>query len=77
MTDDLKAKAIALYDQGSWQFLVDAPPPPLKQTWDRIPMRRIGQPSDIVGAAVFLASDEASWITGINLVIDGGGSVLG
>lgn len=40
-------------------------------------MRRIGQPSDIVNAAVFLASDEASWITGVNLVIDGGGSVLG
>ncbi len=59
------------------QFLVDAPPAPLQETWDRIPMRRIGRPSDIVNAAVFLASDEASWITGVNLVVDGGGSVLG
>ena len=33
--------------------------------------------SGIVSAAVYLASDEASWITGINLVVDGGGSVLG
>jgi meso-butanediol dehydrogenase/(S,S)-butanediol dehydrogenase/diacetyl reductase len=30
-----------------------------------------------VNAALFLASDEASWITGVNLVVDGGGSVLG
>jgi NAD(P)-dependent dehydrogenase (short-subunit alcohol dehydrogenase family) len=37
----------------------------------------VGRPDDIVSAAVFLASDEASWITGINLVVDGGGSVLG
>ena len=59
------------------QFLVDNPPPPLKATWDRIPLRRVGRPADVVNAAVFLASDEASWITGINLVVDGGGSVLG
>lgn len=59
------------------QFLVDNPPQPLKETWDRIPMRRVGKPSDIVNAALFLASEEASWITGINLVVDGGGSVLG
>jgi meso-butanediol dehydrogenase/(S,S)-butanediol dehydrogenase/diacetyl reductase len=58
-------------------FLVDNPPPAIKATWDRIPLGRIGQPDDIVNAAVFLASDEASWITGVNLVIDGGGSVLG
>ena len=58
-------------------FLVDDPPAPLKATWDRIPLRRIGQPADVVNAAVFLTSDEASWITGVNLVVDGGGSVLG
>ncbi len=59
------------------QFLVDSPPAAMKATWDRIPMRRVGQTSDIVNAAVFLASDEASWITGVNLVVDGGGSVIG
>jgi NAD(P)-dependent dehydrogenase (short-subunit alcohol dehydrogenase family) len=58
-------------------FLVEDPPPAMKATWDRIPLGRVGQPEDIVNAAVFLASEEASWITGINLVIDGGGSVLG
>jgi NAD(P)-dependent dehydrogenase (short-subunit alcohol dehydrogenase family) len=35
-------------------------------------MKRLGEPSDIAGGAVFLASDAASWITGHNLVIDGG-----
>jgi NAD(P)-dependent dehydrogenase (short-subunit alcohol dehydrogenase family) len=36
------------------------------------PMRRIGQPDDIATAALFLASDQASWITGTVTVIDGG-----
>jgi len=37
-----------------------------------IPMRRIGEPMDVAAAAVFLASDEASWLTGIDLTVDGG-----
>jgi len=54
------------------------PPERLKRVvLDRIPLGRHGQPDDIVNAAVFLCSDEASWITGAHLVIDGGGSVLG
>ena len=37
-----------------------------------VPMRRLGEPEDIAGAAVFLASDHASWITGTTVVVDGG-----
>ena len=37
-----------------------------------IPVKRLGEPSDIANGAVFLASDEASWITGTTMVIDGG-----
>jgi NAD(P)-dependent dehydrogenase (short-subunit alcohol dehydrogenase family) len=37
-----------------------------------IPMRRLGLPDDIATAALFLASDAASWITGQTLVVDGG-----
>ena len=38
---------------------------------DRIPLRRLGQPEDIANAFVFLASDEASYITGVVLSVDG------
>jgi NAD(P)-dependent dehydrogenase (short-subunit alcohol dehydrogenase family) len=37
-----------------------------------VPMRRLGEPDDIAAAAVFLASDHATWITGHTLVVDGG-----
>jgi NAD(P)-dependent dehydrogenase (short-subunit alcohol dehydrogenase family) len=37
-----------------------------------MPLKRLGEPVDIANAAVFLVSDEASWITGQTLVIDGG-----
>jgi 3-oxoacyl-[acyl-carrier protein] reductase len=43
-----------------------------KQVEAQTPLRRIGQPRDIAGAAVFLASDDASWITGETFVISGG-----
>jgi NAD(P)-dependent dehydrogenase (short-subunit alcohol dehydrogenase family) len=38
----------------------------------RLPLKRIGEPEDIAGAAVFLVSDAASWITGTTTIIDGG-----
>ncbi len=37
-----------------------------------IPLDRLGSPKDIARAAVFLASDDAEWITGSTLVVDGG-----
>jgi 3-oxoacyl-[acyl-carrier protein] reductase len=36
------------------------------------PIPRIGRPSDVAGIAAFLCSAQAEWITGINLVVDGG-----
>jgi NAD(P)-dependent dehydrogenase (short-subunit alcohol dehydrogenase family) len=36
------------------------------------PLGRIGEPADIAEACLFLASDAASWITGVNLIVDGG-----
>jgi 3-oxoacyl-[acyl-carrier protein] reductase len=39
---------------------------------DKIPLRRTGQPSEVAAAYAFLASDEASFITGAELVVDGG-----
>jgi NAD(P)-dependent dehydrogenase (short-subunit alcohol dehydrogenase family) len=43
----------------------------------RLPLKRLGEPEDIAGAAVFLASDAASWITGTTIVVDGGSLVSG
>jgi NAD(P)-dependent dehydrogenase (short-subunit alcohol dehydrogenase family) len=39
---------------------------------DQYPMKRLGVPDDVAGATAFLLSEEASWITGQLLVIDGG-----
>ncbi|MBI1785551.1 SDR family oxidoreductase, partial [Candidatus Sumerlaeota bacterium] len=36
------------------------------------PIRRIGQPDEIAGMALYLASDEASFVTGQVMVVDGG-----
>jgi NAD(P)-dependent dehydrogenase (short-subunit alcohol dehydrogenase family) len=41
---------------------------------ERTPMGRVGEPIDVVGAAVFLASPAAAYITGANLLVDGGWS---
>ena len=42
----------------------------------RTPVRRLGKPADVQAAIVFLASPAASFITGHNLVVDGGFSLL-
>lgn len=47
-------------------------PARLENARRRTPWPRLGQPQDIANAAVFLASDRATYITGSNLVVDGG-----
>jgi meso-butanediol dehydrogenase / (S,S)-butanediol dehydrogenase / diacetyl reductase len=55
-----------------WQARVERDP----QIFDRLakwyPLGRVGEPADIANAALFLASDEAAWVTGATLVVDGG-----
>jgi NAD(P)-dependent dehydrogenase (short-subunit alcohol dehydrogenase family) len=45
---------------------------PWEQMLDRHLIRRLGEPRDVADAALFLASDEARWITGVVLPVDGG-----
>jgi NAD(P)-dependent dehydrogenase (short-subunit alcohol dehydrogenase family) len=51
-----------LYENKEW----------LEYICDRIPVRRPGQPNDLDGAVVFLASEESRYITGQTLLVDGG-----
>ena len=37
-----------------------------------VPMGRLGTPEDIAAAFSYLASDDAAYVTGVNLVVDGG-----
>ena len=43
-----------------------------EQRLQRLPMRRVGTPEDVAYGVLYLASDESSFVTGSELVIDGG-----
>lgn len=55
-----------------WQARVDKEPQILERLVKWYPLGRVGEPEDVAHAALFLASDEASWITGSVLRVDGG-----
>ena len=44
----------------------------LRYSNSRTPMPRLGKPEDVASAVTFLASDEATYMTGVNLMVDGG-----
>jgi NAD(P)-dependent dehydrogenase (short-subunit alcohol dehydrogenase family) len=71
----VNALSPGLIDTQIWTDIINAAPNPeeCKQYWaSNIPAGRPGTSGEIAGAAVFLASDEASYCTGSNILIDGG-----
>jgi meso-butanediol dehydrogenase/(S,S)-butanediol dehydrogenase/diacetyl reductase len=55
-----------------WQERIDRDPVVFQRLVKWYPLGRVGEPDDIANAAMFLASDEAGWITGTVLRVDGG-----
>jgi NAD(P)-dependent dehydrogenase (short-subunit alcohol dehydrogenase family) len=53
-----------------------APDHPMRSIASAIPLGRIGAPEEVARCALFLPSDEASYVTGANLVVDGGWSAV-
>ena len=56
----------------AWEQRVEKDPDVFERVARWYPLGRVGEPEDVVGAALFLASDEAAWITGAVLPVDGG-----
>lgn len=64
-----------LIDTQIWDDIKNAAPDLnacLKYWQSNIPMGRVGKPEEVAACAVFLASDEASYVTGANFLVDGG-----
>lgn len=57
---------------GMNESLVAVNPEMVKAMDQKVPMGRIGEPEEVAAAAIFLCSDEASYITGVALPVDGG-----
>lgn len=57
------------------QTAMDSDPDRMNKALGRTPMARFGKPVDIGNAAVFLASEAASYITGVSLRVDGGNAI--
>lgn len=60
------------FEGGVWHQVQQAAPKRFDETVARNPMGRMATPEEVANAAVFLASPAASFITGVNLIVDGG-----
>lgn len=72
--DGVRANAIApaTIRTPAWNARLEQDPSILERLAAWYPLRRIGEAEDVAKAALFLASDDAAWISGIVLIVDGG-----
>ena len=73
----VNAVSPALTRTPATEHLFTDPESPFDFAAARIPLGRAGEPADIAQAALFLASDDAGYITGVNLPVDGGTAAVG
>lgn len=60
------------FEGGGWHRVEQGMPEYFQSVLSTIPMGRLGTPEEVARVVVFLASPAASWITGTNVVVDGG-----
>ena len=73
---NVRVNAIACGSVRTPRAAADAPPEDPPGDRAVIPLRRRGQPSDVANMVVFLLSEQAAWITGQVMAVDGGASIL-
>lgn len=78
--DNVRVNSVrpASIDTPLWRRGIEAQPDPAAAAAinaQRHPLGRVGTASDVAALALFLCSDEASWITGVDYAVDGGASV--
>lgn len=71
----INAIAPGFIETNMMRTAMSSDPDRMHKALDRTPMARFGKPKDIGWAAVFLASEAASYITGVSLPVDGGNSI--
>ncbi len=77
-TDGIRVNAVSpWYIQTPLTESVLAQPERLEKILARTPMNRVGQPEEVASLVTYLAMDKASYITGQNIMVDGGMSVKG